>query len=200
MRPAFPELSPTAALAAALNALLNAQPAARQRLQRQVGKRLRLALPLFPIELQLDETSRFLPLIEASESAPELTLTPLPSALPLLLSGGKLADLFRVDGDGLFASDISGALADFDWVLALRPYLGDIAASRVDQFLRGALAWRQNAHNDTGANLAEYAIYEQNMLADSHALRGFIRDVDTLREDVDRLQARLNQLEIPPSS
>lgn len=200
MRPAFPELSPTAALAAALNALLNAQPAARQRLQRQVGKRLRLALPLFPIELQLDETSRFLPLIEASESAPELTLTPLPSALPLLLSGGKLADLFRVDGDGLFASDISGALADFDWVLALRPYLGDIAASRVDQFLRGALAWRQNAHNDTGANLAEYAIYEQNMLADSHALRGFIRDVDTLREDVDRLQARLNQLEIQPSS
>jgi ubiquinone biosynthesis protein UbiJ len=198
MRPAFPELSPAAPLAAALNALLNAQPAARERLLRHVDKRLRLALPLFPVDLQLDESSRFLPQIEASETAPELILTLQPSALPLLLSGGKLADLFHVEGDGLFASDISSALADFDWVLALRPWLGDIAASRVDQFLRSALAWRQQAHDDAGANLAEYAVYEQAMLAEPHAVRSFISDVDALREDVDRLQARLNLLEAQP--
>jgi ubiquinone biosynthesis protein UbiJ len=198
MRPAFPELSPAAPLAAALNALLNAQPAARERLLRHVDKRLRLALPLFPVDLQLDERSRFLPQIEASETAPELILTLQPSALPLLLSGGKLADLFHVEGDGLFASDISSALADFDWVLALRPWLGDIAASRVDQFLRSALAWRQQAHDDAGANLAEYAVYEQAMLAEPHAVRSFISDVDALREDVDRLQARLNLLEAQP--
>jgi ubiquinone biosynthesis protein UbiJ len=198
MRPAFPELSPAAPLAAALNALLNAQPAARERLLRHVDKRLRLALPLFPVDLQLDERSRFLPQIEASETAPELILTLQPSALPLLLSGGKLADLFHVEGDGLFASDISSALADFDWVLALRPWLGDIAASRVDQFLRSASAWRQQAHDDAGANLAEYAVYEQAMLAEPHAVRSFISDVDALREDVDRLQARLNLLEAQP--
>jgi ubiquinone biosynthesis protein UbiJ len=198
MRPAFPELSPAAPLAAALNALLNAQPAARERLLRHVDKRLRLALPLFPVDLQLDESSRFLPQIEASETAPELILTLQPSALPLLLSGGKLADLFHVEGDGLFASDISSALADFDWVLALRPWLGDIAASRVDQFLRSALTWRQQAHDDAGANLAEYAVYEQAMLAEPHAVRSFISDVDALREDVDRLQARLNLLEAQP--
>ena len=198
MRPAFPELSPAAPLAAALNALLNAQPAARERLLRHVDKRLRLALPLFPVDLQLDESSRFLPQIEASETAPELILTLQPSALPLFLSGGKLADLFHVEGDGLFASDISSALADFDWVLALRPWLGDIAASRVDQFLRSASAWRQQAHDDAGANLAEYAVYEQAMLAEPHAVRSFISDVDALREDVDRLQARLNLLEAQP--
>lgn len=195
MRPAFPELSPAAPLAAALNALLNAQPASRARLQRHAGKRLSLALPLFPINLQLDENSRFLAPIEAGETVPQLILTPQPSALPLLLSGGKLADLFHVEGDGLFASDISSALADFDWVLALRPYLGDIAASRVDQFLHGMLAWRQKAHDDTGANLAEYAVYEQAMLAEPNAVRGFISDVDALREDVDRLAARLRVLE-----
>jgi ubiquinone biosynthesis protein UbiJ len=202
MRPAFPELPPAAPLAAALNALLNAQPAARERLQRHASKRLRLALPLFPIDLQLDENSRFLPWIEtgeeANQAAPALTLTPQPSALPLLLSGGKLADLFHVEGDGLFASDISSALADFDWVLALRPWLGDIAASRVDQLLRGVLAWRQKAHDDTGANLAEYAVYEQAMLAEPNAVRNFISNVDMLREDVDRLEARLKMLESQP--
>lgn len=195
MPSAFPELSLVAPLATAINALLDAQPAARGRLQRHVGKTVRLALPALPMDLTLDENGRFAPQTEATEAAPALILTPLPSALPLLLDKGKLADLFHVEGDGLFASDISGALADFDWVLVLRPYLGDIAASRVDQFLRGVLAWRQQAHDDAGANLVEYAVYEQAMLAEPNATRAFVNDVDALREDADRLEARLRLLE-----
>jgi len=201
MLPAFPQPSLAVPLVAALNALLNAQPAALHRLQRHAGKTLRLALPLLPLNLRLDEGGQFRPLDAADaaeatqEAAPALILTPMPSALPLLLGKGKLADLFHVEGDGLFASDISGALADFDWVLALRPYLGDIAASRIDQFLRGVLAWRQQAHDDTGTNLAEYAVYEQAMLAEPTASRAFIAEVDALREDVDRLEARLRLLE-----
>jgi ubiquinone biosynthesis accessory factor UbiJ len=191
----FPERSLVAPLAAAINALLDAQPAARGRLQRHIGKTVRLALPVLPMDLTLDENGRFAPQTEAAEDAPALVLTPLPSALPLLLGNGTLADLFHVEGDGLFASDISGALADFDWVLALRPYLGDIAASRIDQFLRGVLAWRQQAHDDAGANLVEYAVYEQAMLAEPNATRAFVNDVDALREDVDRLEARLRLLE-----
>lgn len=195
MRPAFPELSPAAPLAAALNALLNAQPAARERLLRHVDKRLRLALPLFPVDLQLDERSRFLPQIEASETAPELILTLQPSVLPLLLSGGKLADLFRFEGDDMFAADLSHALADFDWVLALRPYLGDIAASRVAQFLHGFGAWREQAVQAAGRNLAEYAVYEQILLAEPHAVRAFISEVDAVREAADRLDAHLRLFE-----
>lgn len=194
MPPALPEIP----FAAALNALLNAQPAALSRLQRHSGKSLRINLPLLPLNLTLDEAGRFSPLLESEaseEREPALSLTPMPSALPLLLGDGKLADLFRVEGDGLFASDISGALADFDWVLALRPYLGDIAASRVDLFLRSMLAWRQEAHDNTGRNLAEYAVYEQAMLAEPHAAQAFVSEVDALREDVDRFAARLTQLE-----
>lgn len=191
MPPALPEIP----LAAALNALLDAQPAALNRLLRHAGKSLRLEPPIFPLNLSLDETGRFHPTSDDDASEPALTLTPMPSALPLMLAGGKPADLFRVEGDGLFAADISGALADFDWVLALRPYLGDIAASRVDQFLRGIVAWRQQAHADAGRNLAEYAVYEQAVLAEAHAARAFISEVDALREDVDRLEARLKLLE-----
>lgn len=199
MSPAFPEstvvATVVASLAAALNALLDAQPAALSRLQRHSGKTVRLALPILPLNLTLDENGRFRPLAETSEAEPALTLTPIPSALPLWLSGGKLGDLFRFEGDGLFAADLSGALADFDWVLALRPYLGDIAASRVEQFLRGFGAWREQAVAAAGRNLAEYAVYEQAMLAEPHAARAFVSEVDALREDVDRLAARLALLE-----
>ncbi len=190
MPPVFPEIP----LAAALNALLGAQPAASARLQRHAGKTLRIALPLVPLDLALDEAGRFATLAETAAEAPNLILTPLPSALPLLLGDGKLADLFRIEGDGVFAADISGALADFDWVLALRPYLGDIVASRVDQFLRGAMAWRQQAHDDSGRNLAEYVVYEQALLVEPLVARAFIAEVDALREDVDRLAARLQLL------
>ena len=186
---------PETALASALNALLDAQPACLSRLQRHAGKSLRLALPILPINLMLDDAVRFRPNSAAAEAEPTLTLTPMPSALPLLLGNGVLADLFRFEGDDQFAADLSGALADFDWVLALRPYLGDIAASRAEQFLHGVLAWRSQAHDDAGRNLAEYAVYEQALLAEPHAARAFIAEVDALREDVDRLWARLRVLE-----
>jgi ubiquinone biosynthesis protein UbiJ len=47
----------------------------------------------------------------------------------------------------------------------------------------------------TSRNVAEYAMYEAKVLADGEAVRGFVSDVDGLREDLDRLEARLAMLE-----
>ncbi len=200
----MPAPSPLAPLLAALNALLATQPSARARLAGHAGKVIRLALPGANLDLALAEGGVFA--VPAGVDAvtehdyetlpePRLMLTPDPAALPLWLARGEMKDLFRVRGDGLLAADLSGALAEFDWVLALRPWLGDMAASRVDRFLRGLGPWREKAMESAGRNLAEYAVYEQAMLADSHAVRGFIAEVDDLREAADRLDARLRLLE-----
>ena len=193
----MPASFPEAALSSALNALLARQPMARERLQRHAGKTLRLALPLLDLRVGLEEDGQdgchFRPAPADAEAA--LTLTPQLSALPRWITGGTVSDLFSAEGDGLLAADVAKALADFDWVLALRPYLGDIAAARVDQFIQGMHAWRAQAVESAGRNLAEYAVYEQGLLAEPHALREFIADVDRLREDADRLEARLRLLE-----
>lgn len=197
----MPTPLPETALATALNGLLSRQPMARARLQRHAGKRIILALPMLPIELGVDGDGQFTvpgPETEADElggAVSTLTLTPDPTALPKWLGGGRMGDLFRAEGDGLLAADVAQALADFDWVLALRPYLGDIAASRVDQFIQGLAAWRTKAVDAAGRNLAEYAVHEQALLAEPHALKEFIAEVDRLREDADRLEARLKLLE-----
>ena len=180
-------------LTSALNALLATQPAARARLADHAGKTLRLAVPGVDLDLGLDDTGIFAPGAEGAE--PDLILTPEPAALPLWLARGTLGELFRIRGDGLFAADLSGALADFDWVLALRPVLGDIAASRVDAFLRGLGPWRDRTLEAAGRNLAEYAVYEQPILADPLAVSDFVAQVDALREAADRLDARLKLLE-----
>jgi ubiquinone biosynthesis protein UbiJ len=193
----MPTPFPESTLATALNALLARQPMARERLRHHTGKTLRLALPLLDLRVSLEEDSQddcyFRPAPAEAEVA--LTLTPQPAALPQWLTGGTVSDLFSAEGDGLLAADVAKALADFDWVLALRPYLGDIAASRVDQFIQGLHAWRVQAVEAAGRNLAEYAVHEQALLAEPHALREFIAEVDRLREDADRLEARLQLLE-----
>ena len=189
----MPDATPAFLIAAALNALLDKQPSAKVRLARHVGKCLRLVLPLLPLSLRIEADGGFV--ATTAEAAPDLQLIPDPGALPGWLSGGKFADLFRVAGDGLLAADLAHALADFDWVLALRPYLGDIAASRIDQFLQSVANWRGQALESAGRNLAEYAVYEQALLAEPCAVREFIATVDRLREDADRLEARLGLLE-----
>jgi ubiquinone biosynthesis protein UbiJ len=152
-----------------------------------------LLLPLMPLSLRIEADGGFV--AAAAETAADVQLTPDPSALPQWLAGGPLGDLFRVAGDGVLAADLAHALADFDWVLALRPYLGDIGASRVGQFFQGLADWRAQAAESAGRNLAEYAVYEQALLAEPHAAREFIAEVDRLREDTDRLEARLGLLE-----
>lgn len=192
---------PESVLATALNALLDRQPMSRERLLRHAGKRVILALPLRPLELGLDADGRFTvpgPESEADELAgavSSVTLTPQLAALPKWITGGNIGDLFGAEGDGLLAADLAKALADFDWVLALRPYLGDMAASRVDQFIQGFSQWRTQAVDAAGRNVAEYAVHEAGLLAEPHAAREFIAEVDRLREDTDRLEVRLKLLE-----
>jgi ubiquinone biosynthesis protein UbiJ len=187
------DATPEFLLAAALNALLDKQPSAKARLVRHAGKCVRLVLPLLPLSVRIEADGGFV--AASADAAADVQLIPDPSALPQWLGGGRLGDLFRVAGDGVLAADLAHALADFDWVLALRPYLGDIAASRVDQFIQGVMNWRSRAVESAGRNLAEYAVYEQAMLAEPYAVREFIAEVDRLREDTDRLEARLALLE-----
>ncbi|MDD5390114.1 MAG: hypothetical protein PHD37_12260 [Gallionellaceae bacterium] len=187
------DATPDFLFAAALNALLDKQPTAKTRLVRHVGKCVRLVLPLLPLSLRIEGDGGFV--AASPEATADVQLFPDLSAVPQWLTGGKLGDLFRVAGDGVLAADLAHALADFDWVLALRPYLGDIAASRVDQLIQGAISWRGRAIESAGRNLAEYAVYEQDMLAEPLAVHDFITEVDRLREDADRLEARLALME-----
>jgi len=193
MPDATPDFLFAAALGSSLNALLDQQPSAKARLVRHAGKCVRLALPLIPLSVCIEADGGFV--AASADAAPDVQLLPDLAAVPQWLAGGKLGDLFQVAGDGVLAADLATALADFDWVLALRPTLGDIAASRVDRFIQGVMNWRGQAVESVGRTLAEYAVHEQAWLAEPLAVHEFIAEVDRLREDADRLEARLRLLE-----
>jgi ubiquinone biosynthesis accessory factor UbiJ len=177
-----------------LNRLLETQPGARARLAGHAGKTARIELPLGGLAFSLAESGVLSP--AAADVAPDTTIRLSADVLMRLLLGDRDAlKQAGVHGDGLFAADISAALDGFDWALALRPVVGDIAAARADQAIAGFGAWRQKAHEAIGRSLAEYGVHEANMIASRPAVDRFVAEVDTLRDDVARLEARLALLE-----
>lgn len=185
---------PHSALFAALDRVLAAQPGARACLARHAGKQLRLRLPLLTLNLRIAEGGGLAAADPAVEPATEILLPP-ELAFALLAGERNALDRARVTGDGVLASDLSAALRDFDWALALRPLVGDIAAARAAQAIAGFGRWREQAHDAIGQALAEYATFETDLLADKTAVRRFVTEVDALRDAAARIEARLALLE-----
>jgi ubiquinone biosynthesis accessory factor UbiJ len=77
--------------------------------------------------------------------------------------------------------------------------LGDIPAHGIGRLLRAGVAWGQRAAGTTLENISEYLAHERGDLVSRGEASAFLADVDTLREDLDRLQARIALMH-PPSS
>jgi ubiquinone biosynthesis accessory factor UbiJ len=72
--------------------------------------------------------------------------------------------------------------------------LGDAAAHRAGRLARGALDWTRNAAETLLRDVGEYFSHERGDLVSREEGEPFLRGVDALREDVDRLAARLELL------
>jgi ubiquinone biosynthesis protein UbiJ len=73
--------------------------------------------------------------------------------------------------------------------------IGDASAHRVGRLARGTLAWSRKAATTLLRDLGEYASHERGDLVPRQEGEQFLRGVDTLREDVDRFEARLTLLQ-----
>ena len=116
---------------------------------------------------------------------------------------GYLAGAAPAAGRGL---DISGDVAvaeklqeilrglDPDWEEALSGWVGDAAARRLGNALRGAGNWARGAGRSTLFDLDEYLRFETRSVPERGEVGQFVAAVDRLRDDVERLRARLNRL------
>lgn len=173
---------------------LRAQTGSRACLVRHAGKQASIRIPLVSARFSITGDGGLATADPERALDADIVLGP---ELLAALAFGEPAAMSRaqVTGDGALAADIAAALARFDWALALRPYLGDLLAARAAQAIGGFSAWHARAHDSLGRTLAEYATFDSPLLADKLALRRFIAEVDVLRDDVARLEARLTLLE-----
>jgi ubiquinone biosynthesis protein UbiJ len=142
----------------------------------------------------------------------ELILTTDFAGEPDVLISGSLVTLARMAGNtGLDALrkgelEMAGdahtaerfqrllALAKPDLEEELSGLVGDAAAHRIGEVARGVGDWARDARSTMGANIREYLQEESRDAPSRYEVERFAAEVDTLRDDVDRLEARITRL------
>lgn len=86
------------------------------------------------------------------------------------------------------------AFAKPDFEEELSAFIGDSAAHGLGQAMRSARRWARNARTTMGANVREYLQEESRDVPSRYEAERFAAKVNTLRDDVDRLAARVDRL------
>lgn len=102
----------------------------------------------------------------------------------------------EIQGDATLAHALSAALArlDIDWEEQLARIIGDPFAYQVSRKVQAAQAWTERTAESFAANLSEYLQEERRLLPTRYEVEAFLHEVDVLRDDVERLEARIERL------
>lgn len=181
------------ALILALNHVLSRASWATARLAPFAGREALFRMP--PWQLQLLVTADGL--FAVGRGTPDVDIA-LPAETPLLaLQGSEQAmRQARISGSVEFADVLGFVLRHLSWDVEedLSRLVGDIAAHRIANTLRAFTAWQKQAALNLAENTAEYLRDETGVLPSPQEIATFSGAVDTLRDDVARLEARLQRL------
>lgn len=102
----------------------------------------------------------------------------------------------RIKGSAEFAEALGFVIRNLRWDAEedLSRIVGDIAAHRIVRGTSKFAGWQQQAARNFAANLAEYFTEEQPLIARQADISSFSGDIDRLRDDVARLEKRLQRL------
>lgn len=103
----------------------------------------------------------------------------------------------EIEGDTRVAETFSAILreVDIDWEELLSKLVGDIFAHQTGQVVRSASDWFKESANAMQLNTGEYLSEETRMTPADSELAYYLDQVDDVRMDVDRLEARIKLLQ-----
>jgi len=182
------------AATAFINHLLRGASWARDELRRFAGKTARFEVMPLALSLTVLESGEVAP--AAADAAPAVTIRLTPGLMLRLAARDETAwREVGVAGDTDFASAINHLARNLRWDVEedLSRAFGDIAAHRMAESGRTFRRWGEQALLNTGRSFAEYWTEERPLIASAHDLDDFNRAVDELRDDVARLEKRIEQ-------
>lgn len=190
------------ALEAALNRALALDPDTRAALAPLEGRRIQLTLESPPLaleirvgggELQVGPVSE----IHEADLAVRSSLGGLLSQLPFLRRDqGAPVGKVRISGDAELARRLQ-QLADRydpDWQQPFTTVFGEVIGVQVAQAARAALRQARDGAQRLAENTAEFLTEESRDVVGRAELNAFHDDVDSLRDGVERLAARVQRL------
>ena len=142
-------------------------------------------------------------LLLAAQWAAETDCTlraPASSLLRLALSKDKSAILHspevELEGDSAALMELAAVLQDLelDWEYELSHWIDPVATALIGGHLRSRANWYQHGFASLNQNLAEYLSEEARTLVGEHEAQARFDELDQLKLDLDRLEARFERL------
>lgn len=180
------------ATVAFLNHLLRGAGWARDELRSYAGRTARIEA--FPLSLSLTVLDSGEVALAAPDAQPSVTARFTPGlALRLAAADDTAWKDVDVSGDTEFAATIHRLARHLRWDFEedLSRVIGDIPAHRIAETGRVFRRWGEQALENSGRTFAEYWTEEQPLIAAGRDLEEFNRAVDHLRDDVARLEKRI---------
>ena len=186
----------------AITRFLRLAPDSQQYLTPLVGKVIALQFAPFTWRLYLAPSDSTITVLPSLGVEPDVTFTGSPWAFARMgLGGSPRRALFAgevvVEGDMNVARRFQNLFEklDIDWESLLARLVGQGIAARFADGLRSSHAWRVETVEALQLNLVEYLQEESRELPAAFEAEVFYADVDMLRADCDRLEARVLRLE-----
>jgi ubiquinone biosynthesis protein UbiJ len=188
-----------------LEAVLNRNVAESRRAQalaRQLdGRVMSLTVEGTPLAFYFRAEGGRLGLASSHAGPADASLSGTPIALLGLAGPGAEGALrgggVRIEGNAEVAQKFRDLLAESkpDFEEELARVLGDVAARQVANIARGFLDWGRKASGSLTTNVVEFLQEEGRDVPTRVEAEEFLEGVDRLRDDADRLEARLARLE-----
>ncbi len=134
-------------------------------------------------------------------NAPDCTLrAPASSLVQLALSQDKTAVLHspqvELDGDSTVLLDLVGVLQDLelDWEYEVSRWLGPVATQLLSGHLRSRAQWTRQSLASLTRTASEYLAEESRTLVGVREAEARFSELDSLKVDIERLEARIERL------
>jgi ubiquinone biosynthesis protein UbiJ len=184
-------------------------PRATALIQRLQGRRLAIKVSGTPWTTVIESTGRSLkalptdvrPADAPADPPADATITGAPLSLLALAGSDAQAVIQRGDvqisGDAEIAQQFRelGSLLKPDIEAGMAQFLGGRGAHLAMRGMRAAAGWTRTAAWTSVRNLAEYLSHESRDLVSRPEAEHFLRGVDAVREQLDRIDARLQLME-----
>jgi ubiquinone biosynthesis protein UbiJ len=179
-------------IAGPINHLLRANSWARERLLPHAGRVVRIDNP--PFSLWMAVTADGAIADAAADATPDVTVGLTPGLMLRLVARDASAwHAVRVEGNPEFAAAINYIVRNLRWDIEedLSKIVGDIAAHRLVDSGRKLGTWGQQSADNLARSFAEYWTEERPLIASRAEVEQFVRDVDALRDDLARVEKRI---------
>ena len=183
----------------ALNHALRFDMESHEKLQRFASRSIRIDITNLNIAVIGRFTDDRILLETAEEHVADLMIKADSFALLKLVQqpDSLFSNQIQIRGDVQFAKQLQDWQQhfDFDWEQQLARVTGDTLAYPLAQSLRRGFDWLNYNRSEFEQSLAEYLREESQYLPDKSQTQRFMQNVDLLRADTERLEARIKRLQ-----